>query len=124
MNSPAVLAALALTISALAPAAQLPKTPRLYVFNCGTLHFDNADAYSLKKDEVAVTNMSVPRFLITHPKGAMIWDAGIIPDTSFPPSYKAGSAEIKEGIRKSGIKKSVWIRNALLDAVRKAGLNA
>jgi len=33
------------------------------------------------------------------------------------------SAEIKEGIRKSGIKKSVWIRRALLDAVRKVGLN-
>ena len=63
--------------------AELPKTLRLYVFNCGTLHFDNADAYSLKKEEVAATDMSVPCFLIAHPRGTMIWDAGIIPDTAF-----------------------------------------
>jgi glyoxylase-like metal-dependent hydrolase (beta-lactamase superfamily II) len=62
-----------------------PKTVRLYVFNCGTLHFDNADGYSLKKEEVAATDMSVPCFLVAHPRGTLIWDAGIIPDTAFKP---------------------------------------
>jgi N-acyl homoserine lactone hydrolase len=74
-----------------------PQTLRLYVFNCGTLHFDNADAYSLKKEEVAATDMSVPCFLVAHPRGTMIWDAGIIPDTAFMP----GSGTVTAGIATS-----------------------
>ncbi len=77
--------------------AQLPNSLRLYVFNCGILHFDNADAYSLKKEEVAATDMSVPCFLVAHPRGTMIWDAGIIPDTDF----KAGNASVTAGIATS-----------------------
>lgn len=57
-----------------------PKSVRLYVFDCGTIHAKSADGFSLKKEEVASTEMSVPCFLIAHPKGAMLWDAGLIPD--------------------------------------------
>jgi N-acyl homoserine lactone hydrolase len=103
-KAPSVLTAIALAIIAAAPLAtaqqhkaKLPKSPRLYVFNCGVLHFDNADGYSLKKEEVAATDMSVPCFLVAHPKGTMIWDAGIIPDTSFKP----GGGLVKEGIATS-----------------------
>ncbi len=32
---------------------------RLYVFDCGTLHYSNADAYQLKREEVARTDMSM-----------------------------------------------------------------
>jgi glyoxylase-like metal-dependent hydrolase (beta-lactamase superfamily II) len=55
----------------------------LYVFDCGTLHPDNADGYSLKKEEVAELRMSVPCYLVAHPRGTLFWDAGIIPDSSF-----------------------------------------
>jgi N-acyl homoserine lactone hydrolase len=75
----------------------LPENLRLYVFNCGTLHFNNADGYSLKKEEVAATDMSVPCFLVAHPKGTMIWDAGIIPDSHF----KSDSDTLTEGIATS-----------------------
>jgi len=101
---PYVLFAVALTIIVAAPLAsarqhkaKLPKSLRLYVFDCGVLHFDNADSYSLKKEEVAATDMSVPCFLVAHPKGTMIWDTGIIPDTSFKP----GGGLVKEGIATS-----------------------
>ncbi len=57
-----------------------PKSLRLYVFDCGTIHAKSADAFSLKKEEVASTEMSVPCFLIVHPKGTLLWDAGLIPD--------------------------------------------
>ena len=73
------------------------RTLRLYVFNCGTLHFDNADAYSLKKEEVAATDMSVPCFLVTHPRGSLMFDAGIIPDTAFAP----GGGPVTAGIATS-----------------------
>jgi N-acyl homoserine lactone hydrolase len=102
-KAPFVLTAIALAIIAAAPLAtaqhkaKLPKSPRLYVFNCGVLHFDNADGYSLKKEEVAATDMSVPCFLVAHPKGTMIWDTGIIPDTSFKP----GVGLVEQGIATS-----------------------
>ena len=63
--------------------ARPPQSLRLYVFDCGILHFDNADTYSLKKEEVAELNMSVPCYLVAHPKGTVFWDAGIIPDSNF-----------------------------------------
>ena len=67
-----------------AQAAKLPKSLRLYVFDCATIHAKNADGFSLKKEEVASTEMSVPCFLIAHPKGTMLWDAGLIPDLATP----------------------------------------
>jgi glyoxylase-like metal-dependent hydrolase (beta-lactamase superfamily II) len=65
---------------AAAPAA--PKTVRLYVFDCGLfLERDNAPAvYHLTRAQVADTRMSVPCFLIAHPKGTLMWDVGVIPD--------------------------------------------
>jgi glyoxylase-like metal-dependent hydrolase (beta-lactamase superfamily II) len=61
-----------------------PKSVRLYVFDCGTIHTTNGDAYSLKKEEMGSTEMSIPCFLIAHPKGTLIWDNGDIPDSAFP----------------------------------------
>ena len=57
--------------------AQLAAPPpyRLYVFDCGTLKADPA-RFRLKPEEVATTNLSVPCFLVVHPRGRLIWDAG------------------------------------------------
>ena len=63
--------------------AQPPKSARLYVFDCGTLNIPDTSAYQLKKEELATTSMSVPCFLVAHPKGTMIWDAGAVPDSAF-----------------------------------------
>jgi len=61
-----------------------PKSPRLYIFDCGVIHTTNGDAYSLKKDEMASTEMSIPCILVAHPKGTLMWDNGDIPDRAFP----------------------------------------
>jgi glyoxylase-like metal-dependent hydrolase (beta-lactamase superfamily II) len=61
-----------------------PKSLRLYVFDCGIIHTTNGDAYSLKKEEMGSTEMSIPCFLIVHPKGTLMWDDGDIPDRAFP----------------------------------------
>jgi N-acyl homoserine lactone hydrolase len=64
---------------------QPPSSLRVYVFDLGVL--DNADIsrYSLKRDEIGTHLMSVPSFLIVHPKGTLIWDTGAIPDSTFKP---------------------------------------
>jgi N-acyl homoserine lactone hydrolase len=63
--------------------AQPPKSLRLYVFDCGSLNIPDISPYQLKKEELATSYMSVPCFLVAHPKGTMIWDAGAVPDSDF-----------------------------------------
>src|SRR5215467_205593 len=60
-----------------------PQSARLYVFDCGSLNIPDTSPYQLKKDELATTYMSVPCFLVVHPKGTLMWDVGAVPDTAF-----------------------------------------
>jgi N-acyl homoserine lactone hydrolase len=59
--------------------APLPKvsSPRLYVIDCGTLTYNRPEDYQLTREEVADTNMSVPCFLVIHPKGILLFDTGL-----------------------------------------------
>ncbi len=74
--------------------AKAPKTLRLYIFDCGTIHTTTVDAYSLKKEEVGSTEMAIPCILVAHPKGNLMWDNGDIPDRAFPPSGGPASAGV------------------------------
>jgi len=82
-----ILAILAIAPSAIPKQrkAQPPKSVRLYVFDCGSLNIPDTSVYQLKKEEIATNFMSVPCFLVAHPKGTMIWDTGAVPDTAFKP---------------------------------------
>src|SRR5277367_251854 len=60
-----------------------PKSLRLYIFDCGVL--TPADAKSFGFDKVSELRMSVPCFLVAHPKGTMMWDVGVSPDSDFKP---------------------------------------
>jgi N-acyl homoserine lactone hydrolase len=59
--------------------APLPKvtSPRLYVIDCGTLVYNRPEDYQLTREQVADTNMSVPCFLVVHPKGILLFDTGL-----------------------------------------------
>ena len=59
--------------------APLPKvtSPRLYVIDCGTLTYNRPEDYQLTREEVADTNMSVPCFLVIHPRGILLFDTGL-----------------------------------------------
>jgi len=65
---------------------QPPKSVRLYVFDCGVLHNADMGRFNLKPEDVTTTDMSMPCFLIAHPKGNLIWDTGAIPDDSWTPT--------------------------------------
>ncbi len=80
---------------AAAQSPQLPKDLRLYIFDCGTIHARSVAGFSLKNEEVASTEMSVPCYLIAHPKGTMLWDAGLFPDEAIGKPTKSGA--IQEG---------------------------
>jgi len=63
--------------------AQRVKRLRLYVFDCGVIKGLDPALFNFKKEEVATTDFAVPCFLIVHPKGTLMWDVGVIPDSAF-----------------------------------------
>jgi glyoxylase-like metal-dependent hydrolase (beta-lactamase superfamily II) len=71
--------------------AQPPAAVRLYVFDCGSLNIPDTSPYQLKKEELATSLMALPCFLVAHPKGTMIWDAGAVPDSAFKPGGGPGT---------------------------------
>src|ERR1700733_10161758 len=100
MSCEKTLTIIALTAAPLAaqgdkPAHHEPKPPksmRLYIFDCGVLK--PADAKSFGFDKVAELKMSVPCFLVAHPKGTLMWDVGVIPDSNF----KADGSPVTQGM--------------------------
>src|SRR5438552_12245775 len=60
-----------------------PISVRLYVLDCGRITVANGDSMGFKPGELATSNMVTPCFLIVHPRGTLIWDAGEIPDSAF-----------------------------------------
>jgi N-acyl homoserine lactone hydrolase len=56
---------------------------RVYLFDCGLIKGENPTDYGLNKDNVKNTDMVVPCYLVVHPKGTLMWDVGLIPDSAF-----------------------------------------
>src|SRR5262245_52376877 len=67
-----------------APSAQRQTTPRLYVFDCGTLDVADTGRFRLKREEVSTDKLSVGCYLIVHPRGRLMWDTGAVPDADVP----------------------------------------
>ena len=86
----ATAAALVATTGA-APAP--PKSPRLYIFDCGVIKGLGVDLFGFKPGEVPARDFFVPCYLVVHPRGTMMWDVGVVPDTAF----KADGAPVTQG---------------------------
>lgn len=52
-------------------------SPRLYVLDCGSISFDSVAPFGLTDAETTVRELTVPCYLIDHPKGKLLWDAGL-----------------------------------------------
>ena len=87
----AVAAQLTLAGKVAAPVTSL----RVYLFDCGLIKGENPLEYGLNKGDVKNPDMVVPCYLIVHPKGTLMWDVGVIPDSAFkgdgPATQKDGS---------------------------------
>jgi glyoxylase-like metal-dependent hydrolase (beta-lactamase superfamily II) len=62
---------------------------KLYVFDCGLIGFSDISMFSLSNDETPVRELFVPCYLIEHPEGRLVWDAGL-------PLAMAGQGRIEE----------------------------
>jgi N-acyl homoserine lactone hydrolase len=72
-----VFAALALVCNAQSGSAV--SSPRLYVFDGGVLASETA-RYRLTDADVQEVALSVASFLVVHPRGVLMWDAGAVAD--------------------------------------------
>jgi N-acyl homoserine lactone hydrolase len=66
---------------------------RVYLFDCGLIKGEDPLTYGLNKGDVKNPDMVVPCYLIVHPKGTLMWDVGVIPDSAF----KEGKPVSEEG---------------------------
>src|SRR6202453_3999460 len=95
----AALVSLLLFAAAPLSGAQKIATPvsslRVYLFDCGLIKGENPLEYGLNKGDVKNPDMIVPCYLIVHPRGTLMWDVGVIPDSAFkgdgPATQKDGS---------------------------------
>ena len=70
--------------SSLAQRTAAPVTSlRVYLFDCGLIKGEDPIGYGLNKGDVKNTDMVVPCYLVVHPKGTLMWDVGLIPDSEF-----------------------------------------
>ena len=76
------------------PKAEPPKSVRLYIFDCGSIKGLDPNIFHFKKEDLAGVDFVVPCYLIAHPKGTLMWDVGVIPDSAF----KADGAPVTQGI--------------------------
>jgi len=88
IGAPVVLLALAFLAAFASARAQelhpkVPKTLRLYVFDCGVIRGLDPALFNFKREEVKSTDFAVPCYLIVDPKGTLMWDVGVIPDSAF-----------------------------------------
>jgi len=82
----AMLAVAAVVLSTMAQhhkAPPPPKSLRLYVFDCGVIKGLDPALFNFKREEVKSIDFAVPCYLIVDPRGTLIWDVGVIPDTAF-----------------------------------------
>ena len=51
--------------------------PKLYVFDCGRIRLASVAAFNLQDTDTAVRELSAPCYVVDHPKGQLLWDAGL-----------------------------------------------
>ena len=93
----AFLASLAAVFASSAVAQRVPtppKTPRIYIFDNGSIKGLDPALFNFKKEEVKEPDFVVVSYLIVHPRGTLMFDSGTVPDADF----KADGAPVTAGI--------------------------
>jgi glyoxylase-like metal-dependent hydrolase (beta-lactamase superfamily II) len=74
------------------PAA--PATPRIYIFDNGSITGLSPALFNFTADELAEVDFVNVSYLIVHPRGTLMFDAGAVADSHFP----ADGSPVTEGI--------------------------
>lgn len=105
----ASLLLLSSTAFAAEPAASV-KTPRLYVFDCGTINVSDISMFSPGVDVGKKKTLTNSCYLVAHPKGTLIWDTGLGDELSTLPDGK-----------KMGEQFHMWVKKPLAAQLKEVG---
>lgn len=95
-------------------AVEPPRSIRLYVLDCGSLHVADPSRFGLSREELAPPELAVACYLVVHPKGSLLWDAGAVPDNAWKPG--GGPAEQASPLGR------VTVTRRLTDQLTEAGI--
>ncbi len=115
---PMVLAGLAFASGAAEAQPTKTTTVRLYVLDCGSYPIADLGRFRLEKSEVKTSDLSMGCFLVTHPKGALIWDTGPVPDTAWNPT---GSVVTHRIVLPDGQERQARLLKPFLAQLREVG---
>ena len=90
----ALLASLSVPAVTAQNGPQPPKTPRIYVFENGSIKGLDPKLFNFTREELKEVDFTNTSYLIVHPRGTLMMDSGAIPDSSF----KGDGAPVTEGI--------------------------
>lgn len=79
-------------LAACSPQSGTQGSLRLYVMDCGSIHLTDVAAFGLTNEETPVRDLFVPCYLVKHPGGLLLWDAGL--DLAI---VGKGEVELQEG---------------------------
>jgi N-acyl homoserine lactone hydrolase len=71
-----------------------PSTPRIYVFENGSISGLDPALFNFTRDELKEVNFVNIAYLIVHPRGTLMFDSGALPDSHFP----ADGSPVVEGV--------------------------
>src|SRR5438067_9838907 len=60
-----------------------PATPRIYIFDGGSIKGLNPSLFNFTREEIKEPDFVVVSYLIVHPRGTLMFDSGVIPDSAF-----------------------------------------
>lgn len=98
-------------------AAASADSPRLYVLDGGVLASDPG-RYDLRVEDVEVTELSIASFLIVHPDGVLLWDAGAVAEDE---RIAAGIGTEQRLLRQDGNERFVTLGPSLIAQLADSG---
>jgi glyoxylase-like metal-dependent hydrolase (beta-lactamase superfamily II) len=91
----ALAAAALVTMNAVAQRSQTaPTSPRIYIFDNGAIRGLDPALFNFKREELREVDFVNASYLIVHPRGTLMFDAGAVADSHF----KADGSPVEEGI--------------------------
>ena len=95
----AMLAAMGLaTAGAYAQRAQAPASPRIYIFDNGAISGLDPALFNFKREELKEVDFVNTSYLVVHPRGTLMFDAGAIADAHL----KDDGSPVVEGVVTAG----------------------
>ncbi len=101
-------------------ASRAVQSPRIYVLDGGVLASETA-RYRLTDADVDEVSLSVASYLIVHPRGVLLWDAGAVTDRERLPGGVGAEQRV---LRRDGQERFVKLAAPLMAQIQSAGYSA